>query len=116
MSRRRDGGVGLTETLIALVIFSTAMLGIAGTAARVGALMNSAHVRLAAGSLVQQQVELLLSEPYDSVSSGTVEREGVSMQWTVVEGNRMKEILLVYRHEIPGGALEDTLNAALLRP
>jgi Tfp pilus assembly protein PilV len=112
----REAGLGLTETLIALVIFSTAMLGIAGTAARVGALMNAAHVRLAAVSTAGRQVELLLSKPPALVSSGSAEQDGVAMSWVVTEGNRTKEILLVYRYEIPGGVVEDTLTAAMLKP
>ena len=55
---RSDSGVGVAEVLIALVIFSTALLGIVGTAARVGGMVNASHVRLEAGVLARQQVEV----------------------------------------------------------
>jgi len=113
---RGRSGVSVTEVLIALVIFSTAILGIVGTAARVGDIMNSSHVRLGASSVAGQQVETLLSAPYDSLVNGSAAAGGVAMEWTVAETSSAKQILLVYRYDLPHGAREDTLSAASLKP
>jgi Tfp pilus assembly protein PilV len=112
----RQSGVGVTEVMIALVIFSTAILGIVGTAAHVGGIMNSSHVRLAAGSAARTQVEELLAMPYDSLANGTVDALGVHMGWTVAENGAGKEITLVYNYDLPSGARNDTLIAAMLKP
>lgn len=113
---RCDAGFGMAETLVSLVIFSAALLGIVGTAARVGMLVNTSHVRLQAGAVAQQQFEALLTEPYDSLANGTAERDGVSMGWTVSELSSSKRLVFVYQYSLPGGAGNDTLTAAALKP
>ena len=112
----RRAGVGVTEVMIALVIFSTAILGIVGTAAHVGGIMNTSHVRLAVGSTARAQLEELLATPYDSLVSGTLDTQGVHMTWNVAQNSVAKEILLVYDYDLPSGARSDTLAAAVLRP
>jgi len=109
-------GVGMAELLVALVIFSTALLGIVGTAARVGGMVNSSHVRLHAGALARHQIEELMASPYDSVKNGSSVREAVQINWTVTNGKRAKEILLTYTYSVPGRARQDTLTAAVLKP
>ncbi len=112
---RSESGVGVTEALIALVIFSTALLGIVGTSARVGASLNSSHVRLRALAIARHQVEELLSTDYDALTNGTAEDLGVQMAWRVTASSSAKEIVLIYQYGIPGGARRDTLTTALLR-
>ena len=112
---RPDAGVGVTEVLISLVIFSTALLGIVGTSARVGASVNSSHVRLRALTVATHQVEQLLSTEYDKVVGGSVEEEGVQMAWSVTASSSGKEIVMVYRYDLPGRTRSDTLTTALLR-
>ncbi len=112
---RSDSGVTIAEVLIALVIFSTALLGVVGTAARVGGIVNSSHVRLRASSIARQQVEELMTEPYAAVINGSAVRRGVDLRWTVAETSWSKEILLVYRYNLPNRMREDTLTCARLR-
>ncbi len=112
---RSESGVGVTEALIALVIFSTALLGIVGTSARVGASLNSSHVRLRALAIARHQVEELLSTDYDVLANGTAEDLGVEMAWTISASSSAKEIVLIYKYGIPGGVRRDTLTTALLR-
>ncbi len=111
-----DSGVTLAEMLVSLVIFSTALLGIVGTAARVGATVNSSHMRLAAASVARQQVETILTQPYDSVANGSAEREGVKMVWAVTNGMAGKRVVLVYEHRVPQRVYQDTLTAGVLKP
>lgn len=110
-----ESGVSIAELLIALVIFSTALLGVVGTAARVGGIMNSSHVQLRAGSIAQQQIEELLTQPYLEVKTGSATRRGVNLSWTVAETTWAKEILLVYRYSVPGHVRADTLTCARIR-
>lgn len=112
---RSESGVSIAEVLIALVIFSTALLGVVGTAARVCGIMNSSHVRLRAGSIAQQQIEELLTQPYIEVKSGTATRRGVDLRWTVAETIWAKEVLLVYKYNVPGHLRADTLTFARIR-
>ncbi|MGD8698592.1 MAG: hypothetical protein PVJ43_04840 [Gemmatimonadales bacterium] len=112
---RPDAGVGVTEALISLVIFSTALLGIVGTSARVGASVNSSHVRLRALTVATHHLEQVLSTEYDQVTAGSAQADGVQMAWNVTASSSGKEIVMVYRYSLPGGARTDTLTTALLR-
>ena len=112
----RQAGIGVTEVMIALVIFSTAILGIVGTATHVGGIMNTSHVRLVAGSIARAQLEELLATPYDSLGNGTVDTQGMHVTWNVAQNSAAKEILLVCEYDLPSGARADTLAAAMLRP
>lgn len=112
---RSNSGIGLTETLISLVIFSTAMLGIVGTSARVGQTVNSSHGRQRALSVARQQLEELMAEDYASVAGGTATRDGVQLRWAVQESNVAKGVVLVYRYDLPTGVRQDTLTASILR-
>ena len=116
MRLRSQSGLGLTETLISLVIFSTAMLGIVGTSARVGMTVNSSHVRLSALSVARQQLEEMMAEDYSLVVGGTATRDGVDLRWTVQESASGKDIVMVYRYTVPGAVRRDTLAAGLRRP
>ncbi len=113
---RSESGVSLAETLVSLVIFSTALLGIVGTAARVGAAVNGSHMRLGAASVARQQVETILTQPYDSVANGSAELAGVKLVWAVTEGTAGKNVVLVYRYRLPRRAYQDTLTVGVLKP
>lgn len=115
LALRPDAGVGVTEALISLVIFSTALLGIVGTSARVGASVNSSHVRLRALTVATHQLEQVLSTEYDKVAAGSAQADDVQMAWNVTASSSGKEIVMIYRYSLPGGARTDTLTTALLR-
>ena len=59
------------------------------------------------------QLEELLGEPYDSVSSGEAEANGVTMKWAVSDLGSNKQILLVYEYSYGGEPRTDTVAAAL---
>lgn len=105
----------MAEVLISLLIFSTAILGIVSTSARVGMAVNSAHGRLAAQAVARQQVETLLAQPYSAISDGSASRDGVSMIWTVSSSSVGSRVQLLYRYALPSGARTDTLTAAMVR-
>lgn len=113
---RRDSGLGLIEILISIVILSIVLLGIAGTAARVGAGLNSTHERTRALTIAQNHLENLLAAPYDEVVTGTADVEGVSLAWSVDEGTMAKQIKLAVSYRTPGQDKQLLLTGARLRP
>lgn len=112
---RTEAGMGLSEALISLLIFSVAILGLIGTSARVGLAVNGAHGRLAAQAVARQQVEMLLAQPATMSLSGTASRDGVTMAWTISESTAGRKVQLAYRYALPNGARVDTLTAATVR-
>ncbi len=113
LPRRRDAGFSLIEAMVSIVFLTTALLGFAGSAARIGAAVNSAHRRTTALAEARVQLEGLLARPYAELVDDTATSGGVTMQWTVTETGQAKEIQLVYRYDVPGRTREDTLAAAL---
>lgn len=115
LTGRSEQGIGLAEVLICLAIFSTAMLGIIGTSARVGLAVNGAHKRLESQAVARQQLESVMALDYSKVVDGTADRNGVKMKWGVVSNKVGKKVLLVYQYTLPHGVRTDTLTAAMVR-
>lgn len=110
-----DSGMGLSEVLIALLIFSVAILGLIGTSARVGLAVNGAHGRLAAQAVARQQIETLMAQPASKSLSGKSSRDGVILEWTISETTAGRKVQLAYSYALPGGVHVDTLTAATVR-
>lgn len=113
---RSRAGISLAEALLMLVIVMTAVLGIVAISVRVGRMVNSSHMRIAATTAASRQIEQLLVKPYDQVIDGTGYEDGVAMAWTVSDGSVGKAIQLAYRYELPRGMRRDTLTVVRLRP
>lgn len=115
-ARRCTSGFGISEVLISVVVLTTAVLGIAATAARSGAILNKAHMRAGALAQARLEIEEILAQPYDSVEAGSAERGAVDIEWTVTNAQRMKELVLVYRYDVPGETRADTVTLAVRKP
>ncbi len=113
---REEGGTGLAETMVALVILSAALLAIAGTSVRVGSTMNGAQARIRAMTVAERQLERLLSTPYDQVLPGSRSEAGVQLTWSVIDGAVSKEVSLIYSYHLPRGVRVDTLSVAVRQP
>ena len=112
---RGEAGMGLSEVLISLLIFSVAILGLIGTSARVGLAVNGAHGRLAAQAVARGEVETLLAQPTSMSLTGKASREGVTMEWTISETPAGRKVQLAYSYALPAGVHVDTLTAATVR-
>jgi Tfp pilus assembly protein PilV len=112
---RSEKGMGLSEVLVSLMVFSFAILGIVATSARVGMTVNGAHSRLAANAVARQQIETLLAQPAAVSKDGVVTRDGVTMKWTVSSSIAGRKVQLLYHYVLPSGARTDTLTAATVR-
>lgn len=101
---------------MALIVLTVAVLGIAASAARSGALINNAQSRMNAMGIARVQLEALLAQPYGSLQDGSASRENVQLSWDVEDGTRTKKIVLEYSYTVPGEVRVDTLSAAARRP
>lgn len=110
---RPEAGFGLPEVLTAVVILTTALLGIAATAGRVGTIVNGAHRGARAQADVRAQLEEIIAQPYDSIANSSETTNGVQMTWTVTDGSQTKEVLLIYTYTVPGRVRTDTITAAV---
>ncbi len=109
-------GIGTIEAMLALVILTSALLGLAASALHADNIIKAAHRRTAAVDLARVQIEQLLAEPYDSLKTGGTVTDRVNMNWTIIDGQRTKEIVFVYQYDLRGRTRVVTIAAAMSRP
>ena len=93
-ARATARGFTLVELLVALVIFTVGILGLAATTSFVVLQTTMAELSTERSAAVQEIVEQLKATDYDQVASGTAYVGPYSMSWTVSAGNRSKVIAL----------------------
>jgi Tfp pilus assembly protein PilV len=99
---KSSAGFGLTEVIVSVVISGTALMGIAGTANRVGSALNKTHENARALVVAQNQLESLLTQPFDELQGGMTVSDGVWLSWRVTAADHSKEIALTYRYQERG--------------
>lgn len=109
-------GIGTIEAMLALVILTSALLGLAASALHADNIIKAAHRRTAAADLARVQIEQLLAEPYDSLKTGGAVTDRVNMNWTIIDRQRTKEIVFVYQYDLRGRTRVVTITAAMSRP
>ena len=82
---RNDAGMTAIEVVVALVILSTVLLGIAATTSTAAKSLTAGQRQVENSAAIQYQAETLLSVPFDSLASGTSRVQGVPCKWTVSE-------------------------------
>lgn len=113
---RSDAGISLTETIVALALFASAALPIAGISVQLGAIVTSVHTRSQSLAVAEHRIERILRQPYDVLADGAADERGVAMEWTVTEGLLSKQVVLTYRYNLRDAVRQDTVTAARPRP
>lgn len=113
---RRDAGFGMVEATLALVILTAGLLGLAASGSFAQRQVTRAHLRSESMEQARVQLEQLLAQPYDSLTNGTCELDGVQMEWTVTDMTNSKRIVLTYRYNASGRVRIDTVAAGARAP
>ncbi len=82
------------EVVVALVILSTVLLGIAATTSTAAKSLTSGQRQVENAAAIQYQAELLMAVPFDSLANGTAQVQGIPFTWTVA-GTTVKSVQLV---------------------
>ena len=86
--RRRRGaparGFTLVELMVAVMVMTVGILGLASTAGVITRMMSGAVQQTIAANVVQARFELLRNQPCATVASGSATTRGISEAWTVV--------------------------------
>lgn len=80
----RVRGFTLVELMVALMVMTVGILGLASTAGIVTRMMSGAVRQTVAANVVQARMELLRNQPCATVASGSATTRGVSESWTVI--------------------------------
>lgn len=107
---RDERGMSLIETMVAMVILTSALLGLAGAAGL--ALRNTTRGRedMQLWAAVQWKADSLISVGWGNVTNGSDTVHGYPMSWTV-SGTDVERIDLLVDHPslLTGAVIQDTL-------
>lgn len=105
LTRGRSDGFTLVEVVVALVILSTAVLGLASSASRLATSSAAAELRALALQAVDDQIARISLDPryggldtlYAGVESGLFAIDGITRTTTVVHTQETTPLVLDYK-------------------
>lgn len=105
LNTTRSGGFTLVEVVVALVILSTAVLGLAGSASRLATSAATAELRALALQSVEDQIARISLDPrygaldtlYSGVESGLFSLDGITRTTTVSHVQQTTPLKLDYK-------------------
>lgn len=113
---RAATGFSVVEVMVAVAIFSFAVMALASSSGLIAKQMKIARRDMRLAFATQQKMEELLSYGYDGVTAGTDTIDQFAMAWTVL-GTNPKMIVLVTRFQTPtGGTRADTIITQVAKP
>jgi len=94
---RDRGGFTLVEIIVAVIVLTFGVLGLAGTTAYVIRQVTLAEVTSRRAAAVQSAVEQLRAMPYEDLANGSDSVGPFAVDWTVASSNRSAQITVVTR-------------------
>ena len=88
--RRARRGLTLIEMIIAIIVMSIGIMGLAGTASYVAQQMGGGNAQTIAAALATKVADSLSSRRCSALVSGTQTKRGVTVKWTVSDSSRTK--------------------------
>lgn len=80
---RARAGFTIVEMVVAIIVFTIGVMGLAGTAAYVARQMNGGAQQTLAATIAQSRIDSIAGTGCHAVGSGTAVRKGISERWTV---------------------------------
>ena len=85
-------GLTLIEIIIAIIVMSVGIMGLAGTASYVAQQMGNGNNQTIAASLSTKIADSLSSRKCSSLVNGTQTSRGVTVAWTVTTFTRVRQV------------------------
>ena len=113
---RNREGVSLVEILIGVVILAVALLGLAAAGGVAARQVYMGRVDMGRWAALQEQLESLVAQGYDSVETGSGSVQGYPMTWEVSGTNPKQITLVMQRENFQGSTVYDTLVTYIADP
>jgi Tfp pilus assembly protein PilV len=113
---RERGGLSLVEILVGVVILAVALLGLAAAGGVAARQLYWGRQDMHRWVALQQQLETLVAQGYDSVATDSAVVQGYPMRWEVTGTNPKQILLMMQRQNLQGVWVEDTLVTYLADP
>lgn len=88
--RRPRRGLTLIEMIIAIIVMSIGIMGLAGTASYVAQQMGGGNAQTIAAGLATKVADSLSARRCTSLVGGTQTTRGVTLTWTVADSSRTR--------------------------
>jgi prepilin-type N-terminal cleavage/methylation domain-containing protein len=106
---RARRGFTLIEMIIAIIVMSIGIMGLAGTAGYVATQMGGGNAQTIAAAMITKVSDSLSSRRCSALVDGTQTRRGVKVSWTVVDSSRTKWVTQQVQYKPKRGATK-TIN------
>ena len=90
MPQRDRRGMTLIEVIIAIIVMSIGIMGLAGTAGYVAQQMGGGNAQTIAAALATKVSDSLSARRCSALVSGNQTKRGVSISWSVADSSRTK--------------------------
>jgi type IV pilus assembly protein PilV len=100
---RSRRGFTLIEMIIAIIVMSIGIMGLAGTASYVATQMGGGKAQTVAAALATKVSDSLSARRCSAIVSGSQTRRGVSVDWTVADSSRTKWVTELVQYKPKSG-------------
>lgn len=107
--RRARRGMTLIEVIVAIIVMSIGIMGLAGTAGYVAQQMGGGNAQTIAAAVATKVSDSLSARRCASIVSGNQTRRGVTVSWTVADSSRTKWVTSQVQYKPKRGPMK-TLN------
>ncbi len=113
---RGGAGISILELMLALLIFSVALIGLTSAGVIAGRNIRAGGADVRAAMAVRHQIEQLTRQGYDSLTAGSGTVQGLAMSWDVTGTNPKRLILVVQIDYGSGRVRPDTFVTHVADP
>lgn len=106
-------GFTVVEVVIAIVIFSLGVLGLAGTAGSVTRMVGRSQQYGRAAALASERFEILRATTCGNMATGSSTSDRYSVSWTVSDIANGKQVTVIVTSPTARGARADTTTAVV---
>ena len=107
--RRERRGLTLIEMIIAIIVMSIGIMGLAGTATYVATQMGGANAQTIAAALATKVSDSLAARRCPAIVAGSQTKRGVTISWTVADSTRTRWVTEQVQYRPKRGPVK-TLN------
>lgn len=115
---RHEGGFTIVEILVAVMVLTVGLLGLATTAGLVTRMISQGHRYTEASTLATERIEMLKSTGCPAATSGSETRGAMTVRWSVVDtlGGRARALHVVVASPTTRGRRTDSFNTVHFCP
>jgi prepilin-type N-terminal cleavage/methylation domain-containing protein len=115
VARTPRGGLTLIEMIIAIIVMSIGVMGLAGTASFVAAQMGGGKAQTIAAGLATKVSDTLSARRCSALVGGTQTVRGVTVTWTVADSSRTRWVTETVQYKPKRGATRTLTYTAVIQ-